>query len=224
MSPAPKIKQILWYFKVRFLRRYRYYRGVKREQKAVQTQVEQARQAGQAIKIILGAGATRYDGWIATDLPAFDILKHEHWARLFQPDTIERMLAEHVIEHLTIDQFKDFLRIARVYLAPGGRIRLAVPDGCHPDPDYIQRVRPGGTGGGADDHKVLYTGELMREILTAQGYDCQLLEYHDAAGEFHHRDWRAEDGFVRRSAGHDPRNANGRLAYTSLMVDCWPRA
>ena len=218
------IKPILRPLYAPFVRYYRRQAHLKQEQQTICTQVEQARQAGQTVKIILGAGATRYDGWIATDIPAFDVLKHEHWARLFQPNTVERMLAEHVIEHLTVDQFQDFLRIARIYLAPGGRIRLAVPDGCHPDPGYIARVRPGGTGEGADDHKVLYTGELMRETLTAQGYDCQLLEYHDAAGAFHQRPWQAEDGFVRRSAGHDPRNANGRLAYTSLMVDCWPRA
>ena len=218
------IKPILRPLYAPFVRYYRRQAHLKREQQTIRAQVEQARQAGQTVKVILGAGATRYDSWIATDIPTFDILKHEHWARLFQPNSIERILAEHVIEHLTIDQFQDFLRIARIYLASSGRIRIAVPDGCHPDPDYIARVRPGGTGGGADDHKALYTSELMREILTAQGYDCQLLEYHDAAGEFHQRDWHPEDGFVRRSAGHDPRNANGRLAYTSLMVDCWPRA
>ena len=218
------MKSILRPLYAPFVRYYRRHARLKQEQQAIRAQVEQMRQAGQAIKVILGAGATRYDGWIATDIPAFDILKHEHWARLFQPNTIERMLAEHVIEHLTAEQFQDFLRIARIYLVPSGRIRIAVPDGFHPDPDYIQRVRPGGIGEGADDHKVLYTGELMREALTAQGYDCQLLEYHDAAGAFHHRGWHPEDGFVLRSAFHDARNANGRLAYTSLMVDCWPRA
>ena len=218
------IKPILRPLYAPFVRSYRRQAHLKRERQTIRAQVEQMQQVGRTVKVILGAGATRYDGWIATDIPAFDILKHEHWARLFQPNTVERILAEHVIEHLTIDQFKDFLRIARIYLASGGRIRLAVPDGRHPDPDYIARVRPGGTGEGADDHKVLYTGELMRATLTGQGYDCQLLEYYDASGEFHHRDWHPEDGFVRRSAFHDARNANGRLAYTSLMVDCWPRA
>lgn len=218
------MKSILRPLYAPFVRYYRRQTRLKQEQQAIRAQVEQVQQAGQAIKVILGAGATRYDGWIATDIPAFDILKREHWARLFQPNTIERMLAEHVIEHLTAEQFQDFLRIARIYLASSGRIRIAVPDGFHPDPDYIQRVRPGGVGEGADDHKVLYTGELMRAALTAQGYDCQLLEYHDAAGAFHHRGWHPEDGFVLRSAFYDARNANGRLAYTSLMVDCWPRA
>ena len=218
------IKPILRPLYAPFVRYYRRRAHLKQAQQAICTQVEEAQQAGRAIKIILGAGTTRYEGWIATDLPAFDILKHEHWARLFPPNAIDRMLAEHVIEHLTVEQFQDFLRIARIYLAPGGRIRLAVPDGCHPDPDYIERVRPGGTGEGADDHKVLYTCDLINDLLAAQGYDCQLLEYYDDAGEFHHCPWQIEDGFVRRSAFHDSRNADGRLVYTSLIVDVWLRS
>ena len=214
------VKRLLRPFYVPFLRYYRYCADVKRGQEAIRTQVKQAQQSGRALKVIVGAGAPRYEGWIATDLPAFNILKRKHWARLFLPNSIKAMLAEHVIEHLTAEQFQDFLRIARIYLAPGGRIRLAVPDGCHPDPDYIGRVRPGGTGGGADDHKVLYTCDLINDLLAAQGYDCQLLEYYDAAGEFHHEAWHEEDGFVRRSAFHDSRNADGRLVYTSLIVDC----
>lgn len=215
------VKWLLRPFYVRFLRYYHYRVDVKRGRETIRTQVKQAQRSGQALKVIVGAGASRYKGWIATDLPAFDILRRKHWAQLFQPNSIKRMLAEHVIEHLTIEQFKDFLRIARIYLAHGGCVRIAVPDGYHPDPNYIQRVRPGGIGGGAYDHKVLYTCDLISGLLAAQGYDCQLLEYHDAAGQFWRQDWQAEDGFVHRSALHDSRNAAGRLVYTSLIVDCW---
>lgn len=215
------VKQLLRPFYVRFLRYYRYRVDVRQGQEAIRTQVKQAQESGRPLKVIIGAGATRYQGWIATNLPAFDILQHKHWAQLFQPNSIERMLAEHVIEHLTIEQFKDFLRTARIYLAHGSCVRLAVPDGYHPDPNYIQHVRPGGIGGGADDHKVLYTCDLISDLLAAQGYDCQLLEYHNAAGEFRHQDWQAEDGFVHRSIFHDPRNAAGQKVYTSLIVDCW---
>ena len=215
------VKRLLRPLYVRALRSYRHRVGVKQGQETIRAQVKRAQQSGQALKVIIGAGATRYKGWIATDLPAFDITQHKHWAQLFQPNSIERILAEHVIEHLTIEQFKDFLRTARIYLAHGGCVRIAVPDGYHPDPNYIQRVQPGGIGGGAHDHKVLYTCALISDLLAAQDYDCQLLEYHNAAGEFCHHDWQAEDGFVRRSAFHDPRNAAGRLVYTSLIVDCW---
>ena len=193
----------------------------KQHQERIRQQIEQVEHTGQPLKVIIGAGITQFEGWVATDIPAFDILKHEHWAVLFQPNSINRMLAEHVFEHLTTEQFQDFLRIARIYLSDEGRIRIAIPDGYHPNDTYIDHVRPGGIGVGADDHQVLYNRDSMSAILTAQGYDYQFLEYFDAQGQFHHVDWRVEDGFIQRSSQYDKRNANGQLAYTSLIVDFW---
>lgn len=215
------IKQILRPIYAPILIRYRHQVQFRQQQESIRTQIEQLQQSGQPLKVIIGAGITQYDGWVATDIPAFDILKHGHWAELFQPNSIDRMLAEHVFEHLTNQQFEDFLRIARIYLSGEGRIRIAIPDGYHPDPTYIEHVRPGGIGVGADDHKVLYTCDSMAEMLTTQGYDYRFLEYFDAGGQFHHVDWEADDGFIQRSSRYDKRNANGNLAYTSLIVDFW---
>jgi len=191
------------------------------ERRRIRAEVRRFQQSGAAVKVIIGAGATRYSGWIATDLPAFDILKGGHWARLFPRRSIDRMLAEHVFEHLTAEQFAAFLGRARAYLKPSGRIRIAVPDGNHPDADYIARVRPGGSGPGAAEHKLLYTCAQMGALLRQSGYQYTLLEYFDAAGLFQRRPWEAQDGFIRRSAAHDRRNAAGELRYTSLIVDCW---
>ena len=113
------------------------------------------------------------------------------------------------------------MRIARIYLSDDGCIRIAIPDGYHPDASYIEHVRPGGIGVGADDHKVLYTCDSISNLLSAQGYDFELLEFFDAEGQFHQVEWQAEDGFVQRSSQHDKRNVNGELAYTSLIVDFW---
>jgi predicted SAM-dependent methyltransferase len=98
-------------------------------------------------------------------------------------------------------------------------LRIAVPDGFHPDPDYIEYVRPGGTGAGADDHKVLYNYKLLSEQLRRAGFEVTLLEYWDENGDFHFRPWSSRDGYISRSRDHDERNQNGTLAYTSLIVD-----
>lgn len=217
------IKRLLRPLYAPLLRRYRNHAKLKIRQQAIRDSVKACVAAGKPLKIIIGAGDTRYDGWIVTDIPAFHVLKREHWALLFQPASITRMLAEHVFEHLTIDELGQFLRLARIYLSEGGRIRLAVPDGNHPDHHYIEHVRPGGTGEGADDHKVLYTSDVIVDALRACNYDFQLLEYFDASGAFHRELWHAEDGFIGRSATHDKRNVDGKLVYTSLIVDCWPR-
>ena len=194
------------------------------QQAAIRAQVETCSASGNPLKIIIGAGPTRYDGWIATDIPAFDILNAKHWANLIQPNSIDRMLAEHVFEHLTPEQLDEVLRIARRYLSVSGRIRFAVPDGFHPDSSYIDHVRPGGISEGAADHKVLYDCDSISKLLEMANYDCQLLEYFDAAGDFHRVPWQPEDGYIGRSADNDPRNVPGKLVYTSLVVDCWPRA
>ena len=203
------------------VRRYRREGMLRREQTRIRIEVRRALQAGGTVKIIIGAGQTRYEGWIATDVPAFDVLKHEHWTKLFPSNSIDRMLAEHVFEHLTAADFAVFLASARNYLSASGRIRIAVPDGYHPDGDYIERVRPGGAGVGAADHKELYTCDFIGELLRRQGFQFELLEFFDSTGRFHQRRWRAEDGFVGRSADYDQRNKDGQLSFTSLIVDCW---
>ena len=204
------------------VRYWRHRRHLLRERRRIRAAVRRKLESGRAVKIIIGAGQTRLEGWITTDVPAFDVRKRGHWRALFPPAAIDRMLAEHVFEHLTREDLSKFLNIASEYLAPGGRVRIAVPDGCHPDADYIRSVAPGGTGVGASDHKSLYTYDLIGELLQEQDFKFELFEYFDAAGQFHQREWREDDGFVSRSADHDERNADGRLNYTSLIVDCWP--
>lgn len=203
------------------LRRVRRWAAYRAEQSRIRAEVVNARAQGCPVKIIIGAGQTRYSGWIATDIPAFDISRQSHWRRLFPKAGIDRLLAEHVFEHLTAAQFSSFLASARDFLAADGRIRIAVPDGNHPSPDYIDSVRPGGSGAGADDHKMLYTQAIISQLIAAQGYEFALLEAFDATGAFHSQAWSADDGFVSRSSAHDERNQDGVLRYTSLLVDCW---
>jgi predicted SAM-dependent methyltransferase len=208
-----------------FYRRYLLYRRAQRirqQQRAWQREIAAQRANGQPVRLVIGSGGIPQPGWITTDLPNLDVLKANHWQRIFGPYRADRLLAEHVFEHLTTEQFSAFLHIARPFIAPEGFIRIAVPDGNHPDPDYIARVRPGGTGRGAADHKVLYTCDLMSSLLATNHYDFRLLEYFDPDGEFHRQAWETADGMISRSAEHDHRNQARPLSYTSLIVDCWP--
>ena len=219
MNPVKRLLRPLY---APLVRSYRNHAKLKDQQRVIRAGVKDCAESGKPLNVIIGAGETRYENWIATDIPAFHVLKHEHWALLFQPASINRMLAEHVFEHLTVDELSQFLRLARLYMSKSGRIRLAVPDGNHPDANYIAHVRPGGIGEGADDHKVLYNCDKIANVLQESGYEFQLLEYFDASGEFHREAWQADDGFIGRSAAHDERNVGGKLIYTSLIVDCWP--
>jgi predicted SAM-dependent methyltransferase len=172
-------------------------------------------------KLIVGAGGIGHDdGWVATDRDVLDVTDRMQWERLLGRIRLDVVFAEHVWEHLTDDQTHAANSNVVAFLKPGGTFRLAVPDGNKPDADYIEYVKPGGSGAGADDHKVLYDYKLMRARLEAAGFaEVKLLEYWDEHAQFHCEDWNPADGRVRRSRRFDDRNQDGVLRYTSLIVD-----
>jgi predicted SAM-dependent methyltransferase len=172
-----------------------------------------------AQKIILGSAGLPYPGWLLTEKDSLDITNRDSFAQYWKPNSRSIFLAEHVWEHLTEDEVERANANCFEFLRWGGRLRIAVPDGLHPDPEYIEYVRPGGTGAGADDHKVLYNYQLMREQLRKAGFEVSLLEYWDEHRNFHFQEWLSSDGYIDRSKDHDERNQGGTLAYTSLIVD-----
>jgi len=172
-----------------------------------------------ARQVVLGSASIAYPGWTLTDVDTLNLLRASDFACYWQPGTLHRMLAEHVWEHLTESEGLIALQHCHTFLATGGVLRIAVPDGLHPSPAYREQVRPGGTGAGADDHKVLYDYRLLERQALKAGFRVQLLEYWDEAGAFHQQPWQWNDGPVRRSAQHDHRNAGGELVYTSLIAD-----
>lgn len=171
------------------------------------------------VKLVVGACYTYFPGWIHSDVDTLDILKKENWEKYFTPGSIDIILAEHVWEHLTPEQGRLGFANCFTFLKPGGFLRIAVPDGFHASPEYIERVRPGGTGEGADDHKLLYDYRLITKELEKVGFEVSPLEYFDEQRVFHQNPWDPEDGFIGRSAKFDKRNQDGKLVYTSLLVD-----
>ncbi|MDB5032371.1 MAG: hypothetical protein JWP71_3092 [Mucilaginibacter sp.] len=157
--------------------------------------------------------------WILSEYDALDASKASDWHRLFGDNRLTNILAEHVWEHIPDEETRLSNQNCYDYLQKGGRLRIAVPDGNNPDKEYIEWVRVGGTGVGADDHKILYTYDVMKSRLEKAGFKVELLEYWDENGEFHYTDWTTEGGMIHRSRRYDPRNKDGKLGYTSLIVD-----
>jgi predicted SAM-dependent methyltransferase len=171
-------------------------------------------------KIIVGASGTSQDGWIALEQDVLDLLRLDHWRTCFRPNAIDAILAEHVWEHLTSEEGALASRLCFRFLKVGGHLRVAVPDGFHPSPDYRELVRPGGIGCGAEDHKVLFTHETLTRMFVDAGFRVRLLEFFDERGAFHGESWSADDGYVSRSLRFDPRNNGGQAAnYTSIILD-----
>ncbi len=154
-----------------------------------------------------------------TNVDALDITREKDWETVFGRRRAHCMMAEHVFEHITAEQTVKANAICFRYLKPGGAIRVAVPDGFNPDPAYREHVRPGGTGPGASDHKVLYNYQTLRAAFETAGFDVKLLEYWDELGTFHFTDWTNDRGLIKRSRRYDQRNQDGKLGYTSLIID-----
>jgi predicted SAM-dependent methyltransferase len=174
---------------------------------------------GNDLKVIVGASGTVAPGWLTTEFPMINIADRPSLDRYFRSRSVQAFLAEHVWEHLAPQQAS--IAVANCYrlLKPGGYLRIAVPDGLHPDKSYIEYVRPGGTGAGSDDHKVLYTYKTLSALLEEAGFEARLLEWFDEEGRFHVQDWDSADGFICRSTRFDERNRVNPTAYTSIIAD-----
>lgn len=150
------------------------------------------------MKIIIGAGGSSQPGWISFNQEDLDIRNPRDWARHFSTESIDCIVAEHVWEHLTVDE--GFIAAANcwIYLKRGGNLRIAVPDGLHPSFNYFNWVKPGNWLNG-DDHKVLYTYHSLVGMLEKANFQCTLKEYFDEAGELHVDPMDYDRGYIRRS-------------------------
>ena len=113
------------------------------------------------LKIVIGASNVFQKNWCPTDQENLNLLSIESFNKLFKSRKIDTILAEHVWEHLTIDEALIAANNCYSYILKDGYIRVAVPDGFHPDDKYIEAVDVGGTGLGSDDHKVLYNYKTL---------------------------------------------------------------
>jgi len=160
------------------------------------------------LRIIIGAGGVFQQGWISTEVDQLNLLRRETWDAHFSPNTIEALIAEHVWEHLSLEEGKVAAKICYHYLKSGGYIRIAVPDGLHPDPEYREYIKVDGVGGGSiGGHKVVYTYKMLQQVFDEAGFTSSLLEYHDESGMLHTCDWDTADGKINRSKRFDSRGA-----------------
>ena len=171
-------------------------------------------------RIILGAGGVRYRNWIETDIDVLDITDPEQWRCVFGDLRADTLLAEHVFEHVNPEAHQRALELCFAYLLPGGRLRIAVPDGYRTDAHYLeQNAAP------ADGHTVFFNCDTLCTLLAGVGFEVTRLEWFDQDGHFHAKSWDRSEGIIRRSIRFDrqaafQREIDGReIFYTSLIVD-----
>ena len=170
---------------------------------------------GSARAVVVATGTSTETGRIA------DLLEATEQSRTplqRQIATLSKMLGIAVLVIAAI-VIAAVLANAYRYLQPGGTIRIAVPDGHNPDPDYIRHVEPGGIGPGADDHKQLFTVESLSAALAAAGFTVEPREWFDTGGAFHEEPWIAERGHVHRCRRFGTPDKSFPSSHLSLLVD-----
>lgn len=170
------------------------------------------------VKVVIGSGTTTFKGWIATDYPFFDARSKNQWRYLFAIRKADNLLAEHVFEHLTESDIRLSLQNAYEHMSPGGCLRIAVPDKNHPDQDYIDYVRPGGVGAGADDHKSFWDYKSFSQFASSCGFKIELQEYYDQDGYFHSNVMAPERGYISRTRSNSHKRSLLKN-YSSLIID-----
>lgn len=174
------------------------------------------------LRVILGAGQTKYDGWIKTQESELNLLCTDDWKKLFELESIDAFLAEHVWEHLTYEEGIIAAKSCYNYLKSGGYIRCAVPDKNFRNEWYQNMVQVGGPGPvdhPAATHKIVYDYKTLRKVFESAGFEVSLLEYCDENGDFHYTYWNDTDGMIGRSYRFDTRNSPKKLGMISLIID-----
>jgi predicted SAM-dependent methyltransferase len=177
------------------------------------------------LKVIIGAGGTKRDGWVSLDESDLDITSAAAWSRLFVPASIDAIVCEHVFEHLSYAEGTQAARLCLRYLKPLGVLRVAVPDGLHSSADYVEWVDVGNWWNEwtNEPHKVLYNYLSLSRVLKSAGFAVRLREWHDARRVFHQCDgWTLEDGYIARRHGSAWSQMLSIVVggtYTSLIAD-----
>lgn len=174
------------------------------------------------VKVVIGAGQTAFDGWIATQEDELNLLDETTFSNMFGEASVDCFLAEHIFEHLSYEQGTQAAATIYKYLKPGGQIRVAVPDANFKNAWYHNMCKPGGPGPldhPAFTHQVFYDYRRLQQVFSRAGFVCKLLEWCDENGEFHFVYYDLDKGKIGRSLRFDTRNQDGKLGMVSLVMD-----
>ena len=174
------------------------------------------------MRVIIGAGKTTLDGWVSTQESELNLLKRTDFEKMFSAERPQALLAEHVWEHMTLEEGCLAAKNCFDYLADGGYLRVAVPDKNFRNEWYQNMVKVGGNGDPghpAFTHKIVYDYRTFAQVFKQAGFEVELLEWCDENGDFHYKYWNEADGRIGRSLRFDTRNKDGKLGMVSIILD-----
>jgi predicted SAM-dependent methyltransferase len=137
----------------------------------------------------LGSAGNRLDRWVNIDMlrpgRSLDLYWDLRRGIPFGSGSVDAIFAEHLFEHLTLDDGIRLLSECRRVLAPSGVVRIGVPDldryvaSYLGDDDLIDIVRPGrptramalGEPFFLHGHRTMYDFETLQYALEKSGFD-----------------------------------------------------
>jgi hypothetical protein len=84
--------------------------------------------ASRGLRLNVGSGAARLDGWVNIDLAPAELSMHLAWGLPFTDASVEYLYVSHVLEHMYKEEARALLAESRRVLAPAGVLRVVVPD------------------------------------------------------------------------------------------------
>jgi predicted SAM-dependent methyltransferase len=132
--------------------------------------------AAAPLRLHLGSGPARKDGWVNVDLVGDDV--DLTW-NILKPlpltdGSVDAIFHEHVLEHLSIEDGYQLARESHRLLRPGGVLRIGVPDCGTPDigwPDAPTRLLALHEFFAEPGHQTMYDAETLGLIVRAAGFE-----------------------------------------------------
>jgi len=194
------------------------------------------------IKLNLGARGEshpnqRWKGWIGIDRfydkdnPQSHGIFHEFPNPMkLKDNSVDAIMSEHFIEHLTEKDVHTVLKDCHRVLKPNARIRIAVPDFNHPS--YKQQKK--NKKDNNPKHLSIWNYKTMGGALKLAGFEDIInlhywIDVEEEMGEpkgqyrFYENYLNNDNGYIKRTPDNDIRNKQdrvfGRLQVTSLVID-----
>ncbi|GMH51188.1 hypothetical protein TL16_g00956 [Triparma laevis f. inornata] len=158
--------------------------------------------------------------FIPTDLNTLDVTDSDDFEYYFPPNSVSAFIAEHVWEHLALQEAIDALINVRLALKVGGVVRIAVPDRfsycSNQDNNEAEMHRTDVR----DEHLVQYDFGLLSEVFKSAGFastEITLIEHHTAQGDFLVSVLSDEDPAFQNT-NIQRRYSNGRVGPGSSLI------
>lgn len=149
-------------------------------------QARELADTGGELRLHLGSGTHRLDGWINVDILGMnaDLLWDLRDGLPFPDSCVSAVFLEHVLEHFALADVLDVLRECHRVLAPGGIIRIGMPDfgrylvSYGGDRHFIESERPGrptallaiAEVALAHGHRSVWDAETISLVLAQPGF------------------------------------------------------